>query len=102
MWILKETKQNEQKQQPEEKYRELKIFKDDTETTIHRNAFKSTKGTYLRFFPSVVVLWTWSAKTIRRNFFTGSIVKPWHKLSRAVVKSPALEAFRRHADVVIS
>lgn len=43
--MLKETQKNEQKQQPEEKYRDLKVFKDDTET--HRNTFKSTVGTYL-------------------------------------------------------
>lgn len=32
------------------------------------------------------------------KFFTGSVVEPWHRLSREVVESPTLEILKTHVD----
>jgi len=38
---------------------------------------------------------------IRKNFFTGRVVKHWYRLLRAVVESPSLKVFRSHVDVAL-
>ena len=38
---------------------------------------------------------------IRRNVFTGRVIKPWNRLPREVVESPSLEVFRRRVDVAL-
>ncbi|KFZ60909.1 hypothetical protein N321_12565, partial [Antrostomus carolinensis] len=38
---------------------------------------------------------------IRKNFFTGRVVKHWNRLPREVVKSPSPEVFRRRLDMVL-
>ena len=35
---------------------------------------------------------------IRKNFFSKSVVRQWHRLE--VVKSPSMEVFRKHLDMV--
>ncbi|KGL72320.1 hypothetical protein N309_06571, partial [Tinamus guttatus] len=35
---------------------------------------------------------------IRKNFYTGRVVKLWNRLPREVVESPSLPAFKARAD----
>jgi len=37
----------------------------------------------------------------RKHVFTEGVVRPWTRLSRAVVESPSLEGFKNHADVTL-
>ncbi|KFZ66635.1 hypothetical protein N338_02503, partial [Podiceps cristatus] len=36
-----------------------------------------------------------------KNFYTKRVVKCWNRLSREVVKSPSLKAFKRCVDVAL-
>jgi len=38
---------------------------------------------------------------IRKNFFTERVARHWTRLSRTVVKSPSLEAFKKRVDVAL-
>jgi len=38
---------------------------------------------------------------IRKNFFTERVVRHWNRLPRQVVKSPCLEAFKKHVDMAL-
>ncbi|KFQ39904.1 hypothetical protein N332_01995, partial [Mesitornis unicolor] len=38
---------------------------------------------------------------IKKNFFTGRVVKYWKGLPREVVKSPSLELFKRRGDMAL-
>jgi len=38
---------------------------------------------------------------IRKNVFTERVVRPWHRLPRAVGESPSLEGFKNHVDVTL-
>ena len=38
---------------------------------------------------------------IRKNVFTGRVVRHWDRLPRAVGESPSLEGFKNHVDVAL-
>jgi len=38
---------------------------------------------------------------IRNNFFSGSMVMHWHRLSRGVVESPCLKVFKECEDAAL-
>ena len=38
---------------------------------------------------------------MRKNFFTLSMMEPWHRLPREVVESPSLEIFKIHLDKIL-
>lgn len=39
---------------------------------------------------------------VRKKFFTISVVKPWHRLSRRKVDAPSLESFNNRLDSALS
>lgn len=42
------------------------------------------------------------ARDIRRNFFTGMVVRYWNGLPKEVMESPPLEAFKERLDGELS
>ena len=38
---------------------------------------------------------------IRKHFFTERVVRRWNELSREVVESPSLEAFKSRVDIAL-
>jgi len=38
---------------------------------------------------------------IRKNFFTGRVVKRWNRLPRGVVESSSLEVLKKHVDLAL-
>jgi len=39
---------------------------------------------------------------IRKKFFTGRVVNPWHRMPREVVNAPSLETFKARLDGALS